>query len=117
MASYNTRIVRRSNAIAGYAYGKGLRYGEVMATGSGPVGAVTAGAVTAGLGALLAGFADAGRAPGARPRPAQARRGPLGADPGEGLVPPRRRGHDDDGRALHRARLGARATRATRPPR
>ena len=62
MASYNTRIVRRSNAIAGYAYGKGLRYGEVMATGSGPVGAVTAGVVTAGLGAVLAGFAT----PGAR---------------------------------------------------
>jgi short subunit dehydrogenase-like uncharacterized protein len=62
MASYNTRIVRRSNAIAGYAYGKGLRYGEVMATGSGPVGAVAAGVVTAGLGALVAGFA----APGAR---------------------------------------------------
>jgi short subunit dehydrogenase-like uncharacterized protein len=62
MASYNTRIVRRSNAIAGYAYGKGLRYGEVMATGSGPAGALAAGVVTAGLGALVAGFA----APGAR---------------------------------------------------
>ncbi|MEJ2867834.1 saccharopine dehydrogenase NADP-binding domain-containing protein [Actinomycetospora sp. OC33-EN08] len=62
MASYNTRIVRRSNAIAGYSYGKGLRYGEVMGAGSGPVGAVTAGAVTAGLGAMLAGFAT----PGAR---------------------------------------------------
>ncbi|HEY2225874.1 saccharopine dehydrogenase family protein [Actinomycetospora sp.] len=60
MASYNTRIVRRSNAIAGYAYGKGLRYGEVMATGSGPLGAVAAGAVTAGMGGLLAGFATPG---------------------------------------------------------
>lgn len=60
MASYNTRIVRRSNAIAGYAYGKGLRYGEVMGVGSGPVGAVAAGAVTAGLGAMLAGFATPG---------------------------------------------------------
>ena len=60
MASYNTRIVRRSNAVAGYSYGKGLRYGEVMATGSGPVGALTAGAVTAGLGGMLAGFATPG---------------------------------------------------------
>jgi short subunit dehydrogenase-like uncharacterized protein len=60
MASYNTRIVRRSNAIAGYAYGKGLRYGEVMGVGSGPVGAVAAAGVTAGLGALLAGFATPG---------------------------------------------------------
>jgi short subunit dehydrogenase-like uncharacterized protein len=53
MASYNTRIVRRSNAIAGYAYGKGLRYGEVMATGRGPVGAVAAGAMSVGLGAFV----------------------------------------------------------------
>ena len=60
MASYNTRIVRRSNAIAGYAYGKGLRYGEVMGTGKGPIGAVTAGVVTGGLGALLAGFVTPG---------------------------------------------------------
>ncbi|MEJ2889958.1 saccharopine dehydrogenase family protein [Actinomycetospora aeridis] len=60
MASYNTRIVRRSNAIAGYAYGKGLRYGEVMGAGSGPVGAVTAGAITAGLGGLLAGLSTPG---------------------------------------------------------
>jgi len=60
MASYNTRIVRRSNAIAGYAYGKGLRYGEVMGMGSGPVGAVAAGAVTAGLGGLLAGLSTPG---------------------------------------------------------
>lgn len=60
MASYNTRIVRRSNAIAGYAYGKGLRYGEVMAAGSGPVGALTAGAITAGLGLMVAGFATPG---------------------------------------------------------
>ncbi|HSK57963.1 MAG TPA: saccharopine dehydrogenase NADP-binding domain-containing protein [Actinomycetospora sp.] len=60
MASYNTRIVRRSNAVAGYAYGKGLRYGEVMGVGSGPVGALTAGAVTAGLGAMLGGLATPG---------------------------------------------------------
>jgi short subunit dehydrogenase-like uncharacterized protein len=60
MASYNTRIVRRSNAIAGYAYGKGLRYGEVMGTGKGPIGAITAGVVTGGLGALLAGFVTPG---------------------------------------------------------
>jgi short subunit dehydrogenase-like uncharacterized protein len=60
MASYNTRIVRRSNAIAGYAYGKGLRYGEVLGVGSGPTGAVAAGAVTAGLGGLLAGLSTPG---------------------------------------------------------
>ena len=53
MASYNTRIVRRSNGITGWSYGKDLRYSEVMATGKGPVGAVAAYGMTAGLGALV----------------------------------------------------------------
>lgn len=58
MASYNTRIVRRSNGITGWAYGKHLRYGEVMGTTSGPLGAVVAGAITGGLGALVAGLGN-----------------------------------------------------------
>jgi short subunit dehydrogenase-like uncharacterized protein len=53
MAPYNTRIVRRSNALAGYAYGRHLRYRELMACGSHPLGAVTATVVTAGLGAMV----------------------------------------------------------------
>ncbi|MGY1745289.1 saccharopine dehydrogenase family protein [Blastococcus sp. SYSU D00695] len=53
MASYNTRVVRRSNALQGWAYGRGLRYGEAMGTGRGPAGAATAVAVTAGLAAAL----------------------------------------------------------------
>lgn len=56
MAPYNTRIVRRSNALQGWAYGRSLRYGEVMGCGRGPMGAVTAAAVTAGLVGLLAGM-------------------------------------------------------------
>ncbi len=59
MASYNTRVVRRSNALTDWAYGRSMRYGETMATGSGPVGAAAAVGVTAGLGALLAGFGAA----------------------------------------------------------
>ncbi|WP_307422502.1 hypothetical protein [Pseudarthrobacter defluvii] len=31
MAPFNTRIVRRSNALQGWAYGRALQYGEVMA--------------------------------------------------------------------------------------
>lgn len=57
MASVNTRIVRRSNALQGWAYGRSLQYGEVMGTGRGPAGAVTAGATALGLrlvGAALA---------------------------------------------------------------
>jgi short subunit dehydrogenase-like uncharacterized protein len=55
MASFNTRVVRRSNALQDWAYGRGLRYGEVMGCGRGLPGAAAATAVTAGL----AGFATA----------------------------------------------------------
>jgi short subunit dehydrogenase-like uncharacterized protein len=59
MAGYNTRIVRRSNALQDWAYGRGLRYGEVMGTGRGPVGAVAAAGVTAGLAGFAAAFGAA----------------------------------------------------------
>ncbi|GAA2481436.1 saccharopine dehydrogenase family protein [Winogradskya humida] len=57
MASYNTRIVRRSNALRGYAYGRGFRYRETISTGTGPLSPVRAAATTIGLGALMAGLA------------------------------------------------------------
>lgn len=57
MASYNTRIVRRSNALLNWAYGRRFRYREVMSFGGGPAAPLMAGAVTAGLGALTAGMA------------------------------------------------------------
>ena len=59
MASYNTRIVRRSNALLDYAYGRGLRYREVMGYGPRPTGALRAGAVTAGLGLFAFGMTKA----------------------------------------------------------
>ncbi|MHA6780577.1 saccharopine dehydrogenase family protein [Pseudonocardia saturnea] len=59
MASYNTRVVRRSNALLDFAYGRSLRYGESMGLGTGPVGAVAAVGVTAGLVGLLAGMSTA----------------------------------------------------------
>ncbi|MHA7210220.1 saccharopine dehydrogenase family protein [Arthrobacter sp. MDT1-65] len=49
MAAANTRIVRRSNALQGWAYGRSLRYGEVMGVARGPAGAVIAGATALGL--------------------------------------------------------------------
>ena len=52
MAAINTRIVRRSNALQDWAYGRGFRYRETMAMGSGPVGLAKATAVVGGLGAL-----------------------------------------------------------------
>ena len=44
MAQYNTRVVRRSNALLGYAYGRELRYQERMSFGRSPLGPVLAGA-------------------------------------------------------------------------
>lgn len=50
MAAYNTRIVRRSNALTGWRYGRRLRYREVTGFGRGPVAPVLAAGMTAGLG-------------------------------------------------------------------
>jgi short subunit dehydrogenase-like uncharacterized protein len=57
MAPFNTRIVRRSNALQDWAYGRELRYGEVMGCGSGVAGGATAFATTAGLVAFLGAMA------------------------------------------------------------
>ncbi len=57
MASYNTRIVRRSNALTGWSYGKGFRYREVMGVGSSPLAPVLATGVSAGLIAGMSGMA------------------------------------------------------------
>jgi short subunit dehydrogenase-like uncharacterized protein len=56
MAGYNTRIVRRSNALLGWAYGRRFRYREVMSYGRTPASPVLAGAVTVGLGAMTTGM-------------------------------------------------------------
>ena len=52
MAAINTRIVRRSNALTDFAYGKDLRYEEAIDTGEGALG--LAGAV--GMSAAIFGF-------------------------------------------------------------
>jgi short subunit dehydrogenase-like uncharacterized protein len=57
MASYNTRVVRRSNALLGYAYGRTFRYRETMSTGTGPLSPVLAAGTKAGAVALFAGLA------------------------------------------------------------
>ncbi|MEU8815355.1 saccharopine dehydrogenase NADP-binding domain-containing protein [Actinoplanes sp. NPDC048796] len=57
MASYNTRVVRRSNALRGYAYGREFRYREFMSVGASPlVSPVAANGVKLGFGALVAGL-------------------------------------------------------------
>ena len=75
MAGFNTRVVRRSNALLGWAYGRRFRYREVTGFGTGRLAPVRAQAVTAGLTALLAGVAL---------RPSRALLGPVLPKPGEG---------------------------------
>ncbi len=62
MATINTRVVRRSNALMDYAYGAQFGYGESMATGPGPKGRLRAMGIAAGFG----GFAAAATIPPAK---------------------------------------------------
>jgi short subunit dehydrogenase-like uncharacterized protein len=57
MASVNTRVVRRSNALQDWAYGRRFRYREVMAFGPGLAGRAKALGVGGGMAALAVGFA------------------------------------------------------------
>jgi short subunit dehydrogenase-like uncharacterized protein len=57
MAPINTRVVRRSNALQDWVYGRRFRYREVMAFGSGLTGRVKALGMGGGLAALTAGLA------------------------------------------------------------
>lgn len=56
MGTINTRVVRRSNALQGMAYGPAFRYREVMGFPANPLGAAQAGAIAGGFGALAAGL-------------------------------------------------------------
>jgi short subunit dehydrogenase-like uncharacterized protein len=53
MASYNTRVVRRSNALRGWEYGRRFRYREAMRVGSSALAIAT----KVGLGAFVVGMA------------------------------------------------------------
>jgi short subunit dehydrogenase-like uncharacterized protein len=56
MAGVNTRVVRRSNALQDYAYGRAMRYREVMGFGSDLTAPVKAAGMAAGLTALAGGL-------------------------------------------------------------
>ena len=53
MAGVNTRVVRRSHALAGFPYGADFRYHEATITGAGIGGRIRAMIVTAGLGLFM----------------------------------------------------------------
>ncbi len=57
MATFNTRIVRRSNALQGWAYGRGFRYREVMSFGRGPLGPALAAGTALGVAGMGFGMA------------------------------------------------------------
>jgi short subunit dehydrogenase-like uncharacterized protein len=57
MASYNTRIVRRSNALQDWAYGRGFRYREVAGLGNGKLAPVKGAGLAGGIAALAGGLA------------------------------------------------------------
>jgi short subunit dehydrogenase-like uncharacterized protein len=75
MAGINTRVVRRSNALQGWAYGRRFRYREVTGFGAGPAAPLLAGAVSAALKAAGAGLASG---------PARAVLRPVLPAPGQG---------------------------------
>jgi short subunit dehydrogenase-like uncharacterized protein len=56
MAPINTRVVRRSNSLQGWDYGRRFRYREVMGFRSNPAAPAMAAALTAGMGGLMAGL-------------------------------------------------------------
>jgi len=53
MASINTRVVHRSNALLNYAYGEDFRYDEAMLTGAGVPGRLRAYAIAGALGGFV----------------------------------------------------------------
>ncbi len=57
MESYNTRVVRLSNTLTGWSYGRGLAYRELTDFGPGPWAPVLAAGIGIGLGALQRGLA------------------------------------------------------------
>ena len=57
MASFNTRIVRLSNTLSGWSYGRDFRYREATDFGSGPMSPLLAGGMAIGLGGLVTGLA------------------------------------------------------------
>jgi short subunit dehydrogenase-like uncharacterized protein len=54
MAAINTRVVRRTNAVLGYPYGRDFRYDEFMVTGPTLKGLATSAGVSAGIMGMMA---------------------------------------------------------------
>lgn len=57
MAPINTRVVRRTNAVLGYPYGRDFRYDEFLVTGAGAKGMLAAASTSVGIFAGVAALA------------------------------------------------------------
>lgn len=97
MAVANTRIVRRSNAVMGYPYGRDFRYSETIATGRGVKGWAIAQTVTAVSAALMTSLAVT---------PLRKLTSPLRPKPGAGPSP-QQRDHGHFTYEFHGQRHGA----------
>ncbi|HEX8121793.1 MAG TPA: saccharopine dehydrogenase NADP-binding domain-containing protein [Solirubrobacteraceae bacterium] len=107
MAGVNTRVVRRSNALQEWAYGRRFRYREAMGMGAGPAGRAKATALAGGVGALVGALSfgpSARRSTASCPPPARGR-----------ARRPARRG--SSGSTCTRGRPAASAGSATSSPR
>ena len=56
MAAVNERVVRRTNAVLGYPWGRGFECRESVPTGAGVLGIASAATISGGLGLFLAGM-------------------------------------------------------------
>lgn len=101
MSAVNSRVVLRSNALSGHAYGRNFRYDEAVLTTSGLKGRLAA----AGVACATAGFAVAGAVGPLRsglqrfvlPKPGE---GPSREQQAKGFFDFRIHGRTDDGRCL-----------------
>lgn len=63
MASHNTKVVRRTNGLLGWVYGKNFRYREVMSAGKSPMAPLVAAGISGGIVATVAAGALLSRVP------------------------------------------------------
>ena len=101
MSAINTRIVQRSNALSGRAYGADFRYDEAMLTGRGIKGRLVATGISAGMaGVMVAGAIAPVRGALGRfvlPKPGE---GPSAEEQRKGFFDLRFLGRTADGREL-----------------
>ncbi len=101
MAGINTKVVRRSNALLGYAYGRDFRYDEAMLMGPGPGGLAKAVATSAGSAAMMGAMAWGPLRRAAAGRLPQPGEGPSRAKREAGYFDLLLRGTSAEGHVLH----------------